>query len=53
MPNIQVAINTMWEMTANVFLIVCISSKTDLNALNAAGICNNNFVCDTNSGVIR
>lgn len=41
----EVAITTMWEMTPGVFMFVCISSRKDE--------ANNNYVCDTKTGVIR
>jgi len=43
----------MWEQTKNVFLLCCISNKTEQNKTNTAGIVNNNFVCDTKKGTIR
>lgn len=41
----ELAITTMWEMRPKEFMMVCITNRAEDK--------NNNYVCDTNSGVIR
>ena len=53
MKKVECAINTIWEMKSNVFLLSCISNKTEVNAVNKDGAVNNNFIVDTRVGIVR
>lgn len=53
MNKVECAINTIWEMRNNVFLLSCISNKTEVNAVNKDGAVNNNFIVDTKTSTVR
>jgi len=43
----------VWEIRPKVFLLVCTTDKTELNAKNLNGNVNNNFVWDTTAPLLR
>lgn len=53
MNNVQCALNTMWETTRDVFMMVCISNKIDDQKNKDLGIIQNNYILDVKTSVIR
>lgn len=43
-PKICCAVLNIWEMKRNVFIMHCLSDKTQLNLVNERGVVMNNFV---------
>lgn len=50
---VEIAVNTIWEMKKDIFCICSITSKTEQEKKNAAGVVNNNYIMDVKTGVIR
>ena len=50
---VQVALNTLWEIQRDVFMLVCISSKTEECANKDLAVVQNNYVCETQTGTVR
>lgn len=51
--NVQCALNTMWETSRDVFMMVCISNKTDDHKNKDLGVIQNNYILDVKTSVIR
>jgi hypothetical protein len=44
---------TAWEMSKDMFCLVCISNKTELKAVNEKGVVNNNFIWNVSTNELR
>lgn len=53
MTTVQLCMTNMWEVTKNVFMMICITNKTDEQKNKELGVVQNNFICDTATGNIR
>lgn len=50
---VEMAITSLWETRRGQFLLVCVSNKTESQAINKEGVINNNFVMDVTTGTVR
>jgi hypothetical protein len=51
--NVQCALNTMWEVRPNEFMMVCVSNKTDDHKNKELGVVQNNYILNVQKGNLR